>query len=68
MKITLTEWAARNYSVPISPWVLGKWRREGQIYPPPERVWPNWMVEPNAKRIVEGAGYVPLTERIKRAA
>lgn len=68
MKITLTEWAARNYSVPISGWVLAKWRREGQIYPPPERVWPNWMVEPDAKRIVEGAGYIPLTERIKRAA
>lgn len=68
MKITLTEWAAQNYSVTISAWVLAKWRREGQIYPPPERVWPNWMVEPDAKRIVDGAGYVPLTERIRRAA
>lgn len=68
MKITLTEWAAKNYSVPISHWVLSKWRREGQIYPPPERVWPNWMVEPDAKRIVDGVGYIPLSERIRRAA
>ncbi len=68
MKITLEEWAQRNYSTPISKWVLLKWRREGQIYPPPERVWPHWMVDPDAKRNVNGAGYVPLTERIKRAA
>lgn len=68
MKITLEQWAERNYSTTISKWVLLKWRREGQIYPPPERVWPNWMVEPNARRNVNGAGYIPLTERIKRAA
>lgn len=67
-KITLEEWAKLRYSVPISKWTLMKWRRENQIFPPPERVWPNWVVEPTAKRIVEGMGYIPLTERIKRAA
>jgi hypothetical protein len=68
MKITLEAWAEQNYSEPISKWVLLKWKREGQIYPPPERVWPNWMVEPDARRVVHGVGYVPLSERIKKAA
>lgn len=68
MKITLEEWAARNYSTPTSRATLSKWRREGQIFPPPERKWPHWMVEPDAKRVVDGAGYIPLTERIRRAA
>ena len=66
-KITLEEWAARNYSRPISRITLGKWRREGQIYPPPERVWPHWMVNPDARRDVSGLppNYVPLVDRLK---
>lgn len=55
MKITLAEWAARNYSKPPSHWVLGKWRRLGQIYPTPERVGREWFVEENARRLIEGA-------------
>lgn len=68
MKITVEEWAARTYSEPPSSGVLGKWRRQGQIFPPPERVGHKWFVPEDAKRVVEGAGYIPLTERIKRVA
>ena len=68
MKITVEEWAAKHYSKPPSSWVLGKWRREGQIYPPPERVGRDWFVDENAKRLVNGIGYVPLGDRIKNAA
>lgn len=55
MKITIEEWAARQYSKPPSSWVLGKWRRQGQIYPPPERVGREWFVEPDAKRLTAEA-------------
>lgn len=64
MKITLEEWAARNYSKPPSAWVLGKWRRQGQIYPAPERVGREWFVEENARRLVPGAIISPLVSRI----
>ena len=52
MKITLAEWAAKNYSQPPNHLLLSKWRRAGQIYPPPERVGHEWFVEPDAERIV----------------
>ena len=55
MKITITEWATRNYSTPPSRWVLLKWIREGQIYPLPERVNRDFFVEESARRLVEGA-------------
>jgi len=64
MKITIVEWAARNYSKPPSPWVLGKWRREGQIYPIPERVGREWFVEESARRLVEGHVNDSLIRRI----
>jgi hypothetical protein len=55
VKITITEWAERTYSKPPSRWVLLKWIREGQIYPPPERASRDWFVEPEARRMIEGA-------------
>lgn len=64
MKITVAEWAARNYSQPPSHWVLGKWRREGQIYPAPERVGREWFVEENARRLTVGSTAQPLATRI----
>lgn len=63
MKITLEEWAAKQYSKPPSAWVLGKWRRQGQIYPPPERVGHEWFVPENAERLVEGAPRKPALVR-----
>ena len=67
MKITIEEWAARNYSVPISRWVLGKWRREQQIYPEPERVGRDWMVPENAERIV-GQSLPNIASRLRESA
>jgi hypothetical protein len=67
-KISVTEWAARAYADPPSQAVLGKWRRQEQIHPPPERVGREWYVQANAIRIVDGVpfGYVSLVDRLKR--
>lgn len=62
-KITIAAWAAQTYSVPISRWVLNKWRRNGEIYPPPERVGHQWMVWPHAQRVTGDCPYEPLRER-----
>lgn len=70
MKIPIDVWAARNYSEPPSHWVLGQWRRTGQILPAPERVGRKWFVEENARRIV-GDGKRPrpsLVDQIDAAA
>lgn len=67
MKITIIEWAAKHYSKPPSRWVLGKWRRAQQIYPPPERVGHDWFVEPDAVRVVDQP--LPnLVGKLRRAA
>ena len=68
-KITVEEWAAQNYSDPPSRWVLGKWRRGGQIHPAPERVGRDWFVPVSAVRIGDVPyGYVPLIDRLKANA
>lgn len=51
MKIPLTEWAARRYDPPPSAWVLRKWVRAGEIYPPPELVGKTYFVHTNARRL-----------------
>ncbi len=66
MKITVEQWAAKNYSKPPSSWVLGKWRREGQIHPAPERVGREWFVPEDARRLVNTLP--SLADRLKRAA
>lgn len=50
MKILLAAWAAKMYDPPPSPWVLRKWVREGQIFPPPERVGHTYYVDEDARR------------------
>jgi hypothetical protein len=67
MKITLAEWAAKHYSRPPSHLVLAKWRRLGQIYPPPERVGHEWFVQENAERVV-GQPLPNLAGKLRRAA
>lgn len=68
MKITIEEWAKRTYSgIEVSRWVLDKWRREGEIYPPPEKVMRHWMVEETAKRITADTP-MGLVQRIRKAA
>lgn len=68
MKITLEEWAAKHYSQPPSSNVLGKWRRLGQIYPPPERVGHSWFVPEDAQRIVGGVALPNIAGKLRRAA
>lgn len=67
MKITVEEWAKRTYpGAEISHWVLGKWRRLGQIYPPPERVGHKWFVPEDAVRVVD---QLPdIAGKLRRAA
>lgn len=67
MKITLEEWAAKSYSKPPTARALGNWRRQGQIYPPPERVGREWFVPEDAVRVVDQPP-PNLAARLRRAA
>ncbi len=51
MKITLKEWAARNYSPPPSSAILRGWRKRLEIHPEPEQVGLVYMVDDRAVRI-----------------
>lgn len=51
MKITLSEWAMRNYSPAPSTRTLRAWAKSGQICPAPERVGQRLMVDERAVRI-----------------
>lgn len=51
MKITLTDWAMRNYSPPPSRHTLRLWANSGQIVPPAEKVGKTWMVDEHAVRV-----------------
>ena len=55
MKILLRAWAERRYDPAPSDFVLRKWAREGQIYPPPEKVGKEWMVDERAERMTSNA-------------
>jgi hypothetical protein len=62
-KIPLTAWASSRYDPPPSAWVLRKWVREGEIYPPPELVGSKYYVSETAKRL----GTEGLVERLEAA-
>lgn len=66
MKITLSAWAAKKYDPIPKGSVLARWRREGQIFPAPERVGREWYVEDSARRLVSGAPAVSLVDRLKQ--
>ena len=51
MKIQLTEWGARNYSPAPSIRILRLWASSGQLYPAPEKVGHEWMVDEHAIRV-----------------
>jgi predicted site-specific integrase-resolvase len=51
MKITLAEWAARNYDPTPSIRTLRIWAATGQIVPPPEKVGRTLMVDERAVRV-----------------
>ncbi len=52
-KITLSAWADRHYDPAPSMWTLRQWVRDGQIYPPAEKVGKSYYVEPEARRITD---------------
>ena len=52
-RIPLCDWAATLYSPPPSLWVLRQWARQGEIYPPPERVGRSYYVREDARRQTE---------------
>ena len=61
-KIPLTEWGALHYKKPPSAYVLRQWARQGQIFPPPEKVGREWVVPPTARR--QTAGRPSLVSRL----
>ena len=70
MKIPLTEWAARRYDPPPSPWVLRRWARDGELHPTPELVGKAYYVDENARRLT-GSSEAPrlsLVDRLKGAS
>lgn len=64
MKLLLTEWAAKQYSPPPSLFTLRRWARDGEIYPPPEKVGKHWMVDETAVRLRGIAPPLDLLQRI----
>lgn len=50
-KIPVAAWAAANYDPPPSAWVLRKWARDGDFWPPAERVGKEWYVRADARRL-----------------
>lgn len=66
MKITLSEWAARNYSPAPSMFTLRQWARSGSIWPAPEKAGKAWYVDENAKRIDAAASSgLTLVQRLQ---
>jgi hypothetical protein len=61
-KIPLADWVSSHYDPAPSPFVYRKWVRDGQIYPPPEKVGKHYYVQEDARRITEGTPTGPLAE------
>lgn len=55
MKLLLTEWAAKHYSPPPPLFTLRRWARDGEIWPPPEKVGKAWYVDESAQRLGSSA-------------
>lgn len=67
MKVPLSIWAARRYDPTPSDWVLRKWARNGEIFPPPELVGKTYYVDENARRQVGDTGRPSLVDRLTAA-
>lgn len=44
-------WAASRYDPPPSVWLLRKWARGGEFWPPAEKVGKEWYVREDARRL-----------------
>lgn len=69
----VADWAAARYTKPPSAWVLRKWCRQGEFWPPAERVGREWCVREDARRLsvahvddVAAAAGLSLVERLQR--
>ena len=60
-RIPLPDWAAQHYNPAPSAWVLRQWARQGEIYPPPEKVGRSYYVREDARR---QCGAPSLVERL----
>lgn len=49
--IPITTWAAARYDPPPSDWTLRRWARDGELWPPPEKVGKEWYVRQDARRV-----------------
>ena len=49
--IPVTAWAAARYDPPPSAWQLRKWCRQGEFWPPAEKVGKEWYVREDARRL-----------------
>jgi predicted site-specific integrase-resolvase len=67
MKLLLTEWAAKHYSPPPSLFTLRRWARDGEIWPPPEKVGKHWMVDEAATRRAHNSTPLDLVQRLQSA-
>lgn len=50
-KIRVSTWAAAHYEPPPSAWLLRKWCRNGELWPPAEKVGKEWYVREDARRL-----------------
>lgn len=72
-KIPVATWAQAHYDPPPSDYVLRKWCRDGEFWPPAEKVGKEWRVFENARRIsvapvddVAAAAGLSVVERLQR--
>ena len=61
-QILLLAWAEKHYDPPPSLWTLRKLARQGEIFPPPEKVGRDWYVFEDARR--QTAGRPSLVSRL----
>ena len=52
--IPLADWGALRYGALASEYTLREWARNGEIYPPPQKVGKRWAVLPTAQRLTHG--------------
>jgi hypothetical protein len=72
-KIPVAAWAAARYEPPPSAWLLRKWCRNGELWPPAEKVGKEWYVREDARRLsvahsddAAAAAGLSLVERLQR--
>lgn len=65
--ILLEVWAAKRYNPAPSLFTLRQWARDGEFWPPAEKVGRVWMVLESAKRLSSSAPGLTLVDRLRQA-